>query len=414
MSNDVAIRVEGLSKAYRIGLKEQQHETMLGAMTAWVKSPFRNFREVRNLSRLEDANVEDRRSKMVDGTSPNSHLPSSGPAAPSSISHLPSPTSAPADVIWALKDISFEVKRGEAVGIIGRNGAGKSTLLKILSRITEPTRGRAEIYGRVGSLLEVGTGFHPDLTGRENVYLNATILGMKKREVEARFDEIVDFSGVEKFIDTPVKRYSSGMRVRLAFAVAAHLEPEILIVDEVLAVGDADFQKKCLGKMQDVAGHGRTVLFVSHNLGAVSRLCPFGLYLAGGELQFAGAIEDVLASYTGSLEAGRASLNHRDITLRVQFFANAGTPLKVWNNSEEMICLVDLSSERALEKPAIELAFHDERGTKVFALLSDGAGRPNVLQFERNLTFAFHVVNPGFACEFLRVDVGLRLGGTRN
>jgi lipopolysaccharide transport system ATP-binding protein len=320
----------------------------------------------------------------------------------------------PSDIIWALRDVSFEVKRGEAVGVIGRNGAGKSTLLKILSRITEPTTGRATVYGRVGSLLEVGTGFHPDLTGRENVYLNGTILGMKKREVDAKFDEIVEFSGVEKFIDTPVKRYSNGMRVRLAFAVAAHLEPEILIVDEVLAVGDAEFQRKCLGKMQDVAGHGRTVLFVSHNLGAVSRLCPSGLYLVGGELQFAGAIEDVLANYTGSLEAGRVSFNHRDITLEVQFLATAGASLKVWNNSEEMICLVDLSSERTLEKPAIDLAFYDERGTRVFALVSDGVGRPNVLQFERNLTFAFHVVNPGFACEFLRVDVGLRLGGARH
>ena len=185
---------------------------------------------------------------------------------------------------YALRDVSFEVKRGEAMGIIGKNGAGKSTLLKILSRITEPTSGRIEINGRVSSLLEVGTGFHPELTGRENVFLNGTILGMTRAEVKRKFDEIVDFSGVEKFLDTPVKRYSSGMKVRLAFAVAAHLEPEILIIDEVLAVGDAEFQKKCLGKMEDVSGQGRTVLFVSHNMGAVKQLCTRGVLLEHGQV----------------------------------------------------------------------------------------------------------------------------------
>ena len=184
----------------------------------------------------------------------------------------------------ALQDVSFEVKRGEAMGIIGKNGAGKSTLLKVLSRITEPTTGRIEIDGRVSSLLEVGTGFHPELTGRENVFLNGTILGMSRAEVKRKFDEIVDFSGVERFLDTPVKRYSSGMTVRLAFAVAAHLEPEILIIDEVLAVGDAEFQKKCLGKMEDVAGEGRTVLFVSHNMGAVKQLCTRGILLEHGRV----------------------------------------------------------------------------------------------------------------------------------
>lgn len=185
---------------------------------------------------------------------------------------------------WALKDISFEVSEGEAVGIIGKNGAGKSTLLKILSRITYPTLGKVTIYGRVSSLLEVGTGFHPELSGRENVYLNGTILGMRRAEVKAKFDEIVEFSGVSKFIDTPIKHYSSGMKVRLAFAVAAHLEPEILIIDEVLAVGDAEFQKKCLGKMEEVAGQGRTVLFVSHNLEAISRFCSKSIYLKDGLL----------------------------------------------------------------------------------------------------------------------------------
>ena len=187
-------------------------------------------------------------------------------------------------MLWALRDISFDVKHGEVVGLIGRNGAGKSTLLKVLSRITEPTTGSIDIYGRVASLLEVGTGFHPDLTGRENAYLNGTILGMKKAEVDRKFDEIVAFSEIEKFIDTPVKRYSSGMKVRLAFSVAAHLEPEILLVDEVLAVGDVAFQKKCLGKMDDVAGEGRTVIFVSHHMYMIEALCERGVVLDGGRV----------------------------------------------------------------------------------------------------------------------------------
>jgi lipopolysaccharide transport system ATP-binding protein len=199
---------------------------------------------------------------------------------------------------WALKDINFEIKRGEAVGIIGRNGAGKSTLLKILSRITEPSTGRFEINGRVSSLLEVGTGFHPELSGRENIYLNGTILGMKRREVKAKFNEIVAFSGVEKFIDTPVKHYSSGMKVRLAFSVAAHLEPEILIIDEVLAVGDAEFQKKCLGKMDEVSkNEGRTVLFVSHDMNAIQKLCSTGLMLVGGGIEIVGQVEEVINRY---------------------------------------------------------------------------------------------------------------------
>jgi len=201
------------------------------------------------------------------------------------------------DQIWALKDVSFEVKQGEVLGIIGKNGAGKSTLLKILSRVTAPSSGEVRIKGRIASLLEVGTGFHPDLTGRENLFLNGAILGMRKSEIRARLDEIVAFSGVEKFIDTPVKRYSSGMTVRLAFAVAAHLEPEILIIDEVLAVGDAEFQKKCLGKMKDVAGEGRTVLFVSHNMGAVSNLCASSLLLSSGRLVFRGSTADVIQRY---------------------------------------------------------------------------------------------------------------------
>ena len=203
------------------------------------------------------------------------------------------------DFVWSLKDISFEVKQGEVLGIIGRNGAGKSTLLKILSKVTAPTVGRVKVRGRIASLLEVGTGFHPELTGRENIFLNGAILGMTKAEIRSKFDEIVDFSGVERYIDTPVKRYSSGMYVRLAFAVAAFLEPEILIVDEVLAVGDAEFQKKCLGRMKDVSvNDGRTVLFVSHNLSAVRSLCNKSLYLKNGEVKFDGLVENGLISYS--------------------------------------------------------------------------------------------------------------------
>ena len=217
---------------------------------------------------------------------------------------------------WALKDINFEVQQGDRVGIIGRNGAGKSTLLKVLSRITEPTTGSIRLRGRVASLLEVGTGFHPELSGRENIYLNGAILGMSRAEVKKKFDEIVNFAGVEKFLDTPVKRYSSGMYVRLAFAVAAHLEPEILIVDEVLAVGDAEFQKKCLGKMEDVSkNHGRTVIFVSHNMSAIKSLCNKGIFLANGKNTFSGNIEDTVAFYMSESYNQNPNLYFEDLTL---------------------------------------------------------------------------------------------------
>ena len=227
---DLALRVENISKRYRIGLAQSRPDTLRDLLT----SRFHRFKRL--FTRGDDSRYE-------------------------------SP-----EYIWALKDISFEVQRGQVLGIIGRNGAGKSTLLKILSRVTDPTKGFGEIHGRVGSLLEVGTGFHPELSGRENIYLNGAILGMRREEINRKFDEIVEFSEVGKFIDTPVKRFSSGMYLRLAFAVAAHLEPEILVVDEVLAVGDAEFQRKCLGKMNDVAQEGRTVLFVSHNMSAILRL----------------------------------------------------------------------------------------------------------------------------------------------
>ena len=205
---------------------------------------------------------------------------------------------------WALRDVSFSVQQGEVLGIIGKNGAGKSTLLKVLSRVTTPTTGEIKVKGRIASLLEVGTGFHPELTGRENIYLNGAILGMRHHEIAAKFDEIVDFSGCERYVDTPVKRYSSGMYVRLAFAVAAHLEPEILIVDEVLAVGDAEFQKKCLGKMKDVAGQGRTVLFVSHNMAAVSSLCTRGILMESSQVALTGGVSEVVSRYLKSSEGG--------------------------------------------------------------------------------------------------------------
>jgi lipopolysaccharide transport system ATP-binding protein len=255
--NDIAIRINNLSKQYRIGAAQSRHNTLRDQLAYGLSTMFR-----RNHKNTE--------------------------------------------TIWALKDVSFEVKRGAVMSIIGRNGSGKSTLLKILSRITEPTAGFAEIHGRVGSLLEVGTGFHGELSGRENIYLNGAILGMKKVEIDRRFDEIVAFAEIEKFIDTPVKHYSSGMYVRLAFAVAAHLEPEILMIDEVLSVGDAAFQKKCLGKMGDVAKGGRTVLFVSHDMTAVSSFSEQAALLEQGTIKRMGAVNDVVQTYLHSVAAGCA------------------------------------------------------------------------------------------------------------
>jgi lipopolysaccharide transport system ATP-binding protein len=230
-------------------------------------------------------------------------------------------TKGTSDVVWSLKDINFEIHQGEAVGVIGRNGAGKSTLLKLLSRVTAPTTGTIKAKGRIASLLEVGTGFHPELTGRENIYLNGAILGMRKKEIDRKFDEIVDFSGVERYIDTPVKRYSSGMYVRLAFGVAAHLESEILIVDEVLAVGDAEFQKKCLGKMKDVSStDGRTILFVSHNMGAVNQLCNTAILLVNGRLDFEGSTAEVVSHYLTRGIINQSRYTGPDTSSKVMWF----------------------------------------------------------------------------------------------
>jgi lipopolysaccharide transport system ATP-binding protein len=254
---------------------------------------------------------------------------------------------------WALKDIDFEIRRGDVVGIIGRNGAGKSTLLKVLSRITEPTVGRVEIRGRIASLLEVGTGFHPELTGRENIFLNGAILGMARAEIRRKFDEIVAFAEVEKFLDTPVKRYSSGMYVRLAFAVAAHLEPEILIVDEVLAVGDAEFQKKCLGKMKDVAGGGRTVLFVSHNMGAVERLCSRGMLLEGGSVKLqSDAVEKCVSAYA---DAGSSHMS--------SVWVNGGSEYGNDVFIPESLALIGKDGERQAEATYEEGCTIELRGT---------------------------------------------------
>ncbi len=261
------IEVENLSKLYRIGLKEQRAETLVGSVAGFLRSPWQNFKKLRSLSGLT----------IADGDSD--------------------------DVIWAMREVSFSVEKGEALGIIGANGAGKSTLLKILAGITEPTGGRVVSRGRIASLLEVGTGFHPDLTGRENTYLNGTILGMKKPEIDKHFDEIVEFSGVQEFIDTPVKRYSSGMAVRLAFSIAAHLEADTLLIDEVLAVGDARFQQQCLDRMADLARSGKTILFVSHNLPAVARLCGRGVVLDKGKVTCIADIHSAISAYIPSLES---------------------------------------------------------------------------------------------------------------
>jgi lipopolysaccharide transport system ATP-binding protein len=268
MNNDLVICAEGLGKRYWVG-HETERERYVALRDVLARTARNAWRKTRDLAHGRDIFIGDT-----------------------------------VEEFWALKDLSFEVRRGEVLGIIGRNGAGKSTLLKILSRITEPSEGRVTIEGRVASLLEVGTGFHPELTGRENIFLNGAILGMTRASIKRKFDEIVAFSDVEKFLDTPVKRYSSGMYVRLAFGVAAHLEPDILVVDEVLAVGDAEFQKKCLGKMSEVAGGGRTVLFVSHNMAAVRQLCGRSILLSDGRKLFDGISDQAISRYIYSAPSG--------------------------------------------------------------------------------------------------------------
>ena len=339
-SEPLVLRAEGLSKSYRIGEREP-YKALRDVITDAFTAPARLIRGRRR----------------------------SRPA--------------PANRIWALADVSFDVRQGEVLGLIGRNGAGKSTLLKVLSRITEPTEGQVTLRGRVGSLLEVGTGFHPELTGRENVFLNGTILGMRRAEIVRRFDEIVEFAGVGRFLDTPVKRYSSGMQVRLAFAVAAHLEPEILLVDEVLAVGDAEFQDKCLGKMRDVTQEGRTVVFVSHNLAAVRSLCSRALLLDEGRLQFDGPAGEAAERYLersggrGSAVVEGDALAARLVKAKVYggsplFRCNriavvdeAGTPSVSFRSDEEAIVAIDFTVLRTVPSLRLLVTLTDANQTVV-------------------------------------------------
>jgi lipopolysaccharide transport system ATP-binding protein len=346
---NIAIKVENLGKRYRIGLKKKMHDSVGAAFLDIVKSPIKNYRKYRSLYVFNDDNGE--------------------------------------DIIWALKNVSFELRRGEILGVIGRNGAGKSTLLKVLSRVTDPTSGRAEINGRVSSLLEVGTGFHPELTGRENVYLNAIILGMSKKEVDRKFSQIVDFSEVGKFIDTPVKRYSSGMKVRLAFAVSAHLDPEILIVDEVLAVGDMEFQKKCLGKMENVASTGKTVLFVSHNMAAIQNLCTRGILLENGELIYDLPVDQAVKRYIASAQkkseqnaiADRKDRSGNLFRFTGLDFLDRDTmePINIQVSGQPMLIRIryDYKGTSVLNSVAIAAGFYLSPGVMLFSCRSDVIGK---------------------------------------
>jgi len=338
---DIAIRVENLSKKFHIGAA--QSKNLREALKDSLKKPFRRAGQLLHLKTAWEAELD--------------------------------------ETIWALKDVSFEVRRGEVIGIIGSNGAGKSTLLKIISHITEPTDGFAEIRGRVGSLLEVGTGFHPELTGRENIYLNGAILGMKKSEIKGKFDEIVAFSEVERFINTPVKHYSSGMYLRLAFAVAAHLEPEILIIDEVLAVGDAAFQKKCLGKMQNVAGEGRTILFVSHNMSAIQSLCSSVQLFEGGQLVLQDEPDRVVAHY---LQKNLSKMNSIPLDERidrrgsgamrftgVRFYDMERNEIGVGQTGKHLVIGLQYERKEQANIPAIiRIAFKNISGQRLFMCLS--------------------------------------------
>lgn len=344
---ETVIKVEGLSKQYRYGVIG--HGTLYKDLESWWA----------RLHGKEDPNV-----RITE------HI---GPGLDG-------------EWFWALRDVSFEVQQGEVLGVIGRNGAGKSTLLKILSRVTTPTSGTAKMKGRLASLLEIGTGFHPELTGRDNIYLNGTILGMTKSEISSKFDEIVDFSGLEKFVDTPVKRYSSGMYVRLAFAVAAHLEPEILLVDEVLAVGDVEFQKKCLGKMEDVAKEGRTILFVSHNMAAIRSLCHRSLLIDKGELLMDSATNQVVAYYLGQnlLEGAVASSEqietrmeglirrkHPFIRFReIAMLDESGLPRRSFHSDEDIVVSIDFECLQAVHDLFIALDVVDENAVPILTTLN--------------------------------------------
>ncbi len=320
-----SLEIQGLSKLYRLG--RAQHDQMLRErLVEMIKRPFDRAKETES--------------------------------------------------IWALRDVSFDADEGEVIGIVGRNGAGKSTLLKILSRITYPTSGEVKVNGRVASLLEVGTGFHDELTGRENIYLNGSILGMRRREVEERFDAIVDFSGVEQFIDTPIKHYSSGMRLRLGFAVAAHLEPDVLIVDEVLAVGDAGFQKKCIQAMEGLRNTGRTVLFVSHNLAAVENLCSRGIWIDSGKIRMDGRAKDVIASYMSSFVGERVSGSDLSGTenrmgsgeiryTRLEYLSPDGTPCAMTRSGDPLVLRFHYRAEKTIRDPSFGFRLFTKMGTLI-------------------------------------------------
>ena len=343
-----AIKVENLSKRYRIGFEKQARDTLAEVVSDWITRPIKNYRKVRSLTKFE--------------------------GEPQQLTDIE-------DIIWALRDVSFEIKPGEVIGVIGKNGAGKSTLLKILSRITYPTHGTVELNGRVSSLLEVGTGFHPELTGRDNVYLNGTILGMTRHEIDRKFDEIVEFSGISKFIDTPVKFYSSGMGVRLAFSVAAHLEPEILLIDEVLSVGDAAFQKRSLGKMEEVSKQGRTVLFVSHNMGAVRALCTRGLLLEDGTLTLDDDVDVVLNSYLSSKDvstAGRLGWSAADapqdkelILFGIEVVSGTGEVKTTYQIDEPFEIRIHYQIIEEVKNLRLYLRFKTTLGETVFATYED-------------------------------------------
>ena len=378
--SDVVIRVENLWKQYRLGVVN--HGTLKHDLQSW-------WARVRG---TEDPNAR------LDAAMRQANGPTT-PDPDASAAEAP-------DRFWALKDVSFDVKQGEVLGIIGRNGAGKSTLLKILSRVTTPTRGEIKIRGRVASLLEVGTGFHPELTGRENIFLNGAILGMSKVEIRGKLEEIVDFSGVEQFIDTPVKRYSSGMYVRLAFAVAAHLEPEILVVDEVLAVGDAEFQKKCMGKMEDVAGHGRTVLFVSHNMAAVQKICTSGLLLSFGSLAQKDRVPTVIGTYLEDKINDRLCWEASDEKIdsgkavfisSVKLYGRNGFILESINCADQVTVAISFELRCKVKNLHLALALDDYNGTQIFATYpeDDGYVMPSAVgKYYYKVTFPDMVLLP--------------------
>jgi lipopolysaccharide transport system ATP-binding protein len=379
MNDIVTLRVEGLGKKYHIGA-EKSFDKLSDQISDLVLTPFR------------------RAGKLLRGQS-------TGAAELD-------------QAFWALRDVSFEVKRGEVVGVIGRNGAGKSTLLKVLSRITDPTEGYADMYGRVSSLLEVGTGFHPELTGRENVYLNGAILGMKKAVIDRKFDEIIAFADIEKFLDTPVKHYSSGMYVRLAFSVAAHLEPEVLLVDEVLAVGDAEFQKKCLGKMESVAGEGRTVLFVSHNMGLIQALCQRGIMLQDGRLIADGSINDVVGIYLKQLKTqGQQSLVERiDRRGRGQVKLISAS---AYNGAPDAASILTTGKSARFEfnvdKPMVGLAcnfvIHDSMGRPITSFKSTTNGPEDGANPTEQTKFVCELDELLLTSGSYRIDVAIRGGG---